>query len=122
MEVQKQPAAAPLCAPVDARRQPRFKLAVAISITSRTCGVLKGDTVDMSESGLAAMFRIEVPMGEVVELNFTLPLGPVTIHAIVRQRNAFRYGFQFLESNGANEIIRQSCRQLAVEQVLTGEL
>jgi hypothetical protein len=67
------------------------------------------------------MFRIEVPMGEVVELNFTLPLGPVTIYAIVRQRNAFRYGFQFLESNGVNEIIRQSCRQLAVEQVLTGE-
>ncbi len=84
--------------------------------------MLKGDTVDISESGLAAMFRMEVPMGEVVELNFTLPLGAVTIYAIVRQRSAFRCGFQFLEFNGANEIIRQSCRQLAVEQSLTGEL
>jgi len=61
-------------------------------------------------------------MGEVVELNFTPPFGPVTTYAIVRQRNAFRYGFQFLESNGANEVIRHSCRQLAVDQSLTGEL
>lgn len=122
MEVQKQPAAALVCGTGDARRQPRFKLAVAISINSRTCGALKGYTVDISESGLAAMFRMEVPMGEVVELNFTPPFGPVTTYAIVRQRNAFRYGFQFLESNGANEVIRHSCRQLAVDQSLTGEL
>ncbi|MFZ1918770.1 MAG: PilZ domain-containing protein [Terriglobales bacterium] len=121
MEGEEQPAAALLCSTGDPCRQPRFKLEVAVRINSRTCGVLKGDTVDMSESGLAAMFRIEVPMDEVVELNFTLPLGPVTIYAIVRQRNAFRYGFQFLGSDGVNEIIRQSCRQLAVEQVLTGE-
>ncbi len=122
MEVQKQPVAVPFCGRGDARRHPRFKLAVAVSIHSRTCGVLKGDTVDISESGLAAMLRIEVPMGEVVELDFTLPFGPVTIYAIVRQRNAFRYGFQFLESNGGSEVIRHSCRHLAVDQSLTGEL
>jgi PilZ domain-containing protein len=121
LEVQKQPAAV-VCVMADARRHPRFKVAVAVRIHSRTSGVLKGDTVDISESGLAAMFRMEVPMGEVVELSFTLPMGPVAIYAIVRQRNAFRYGFQFLESNGASEIIRQSCRQLAVDQALTGEL
>jgi PilZ domain-containing protein len=101
---------------LDARRQPRFKLAVDVSINSRTCGVLKGYTVDISESGLAAMFTIEVPVAEVVELKFTLPFGPVAIYAIVRQRNAFRYGFQFLESSTANEAIRHSVHQLAVEQ------
>ena len=122
LEVQRQPVALPLCGTGDARRHPRFKLAVAVSIHSRTCDVLKGDTVDISESGLAAMFRMEVPMGEVVELNFTLPFGPVTIYATVRQRNAFRYGFQFLESNGGSEVIRHFCRQRAVDQSLTGEL
>jgi hypothetical protein len=114
MEVQKLPAET-FCG-IDARRKPRFKLAVDVSINSWTCGVLKGYTVDISESGLAAMFTIEVPVGEVVELNFTLPLGPVTIYAIVRQRNAFRYGFQFLESSAANQVILHSVRQLAVEQ------
>jgi hypothetical protein len=30
---------------------------------------------------------------------FTLPLGDVTIYAIGRQRNTFRFGFEFIESN-----------------------
>ena len=68
------------------------------------------------------MLRIEVPLGEVVELDFTLPFGPVTIYAIVRQRNAFRYGFQFMESTTAHELIQATCRHLAVEQTLAGEI
>ena len=103
---------------VDARGHPRFKLEVDILINSRTCGLLKGHTVDISESGIAVMLRIEVPLGEVVELNLTLPLGHVAIYAIGRQRNAFRYGFQFTESNSALEIIRPTCRDLAVDQSL----
>ena len=106
---------------VDHRRQPRFKIEVKISINSRTCGRLKGHTVDLSESGISAMLRIEVPLGEVVELEFTLPSGHIIIYATVRQRNAFRYGFQFVGSNSANEAIRATCRQLAVEQTLLDE-
>ncbi|MGA7694528.1 MAG: PilZ domain-containing protein [Candidatus Sulfotelmatobacter sp.] len=98
---------------VDARRQPRFKIAVDIGINSRTCGLLTGHTVDISESGISAMLRIEVPLGEVVELGFTLPFGPVTIYAMVRQRNAFRYGFQFVESNAMHEVIQTTCHYLA---------
>jgi hypothetical protein len=64
------------------------------------------------------MLRVDVPLGEVVELAFMLPLGPVTINAVVRQQNAFRYGFQFLELNAGNEAIQSTCRQLAVEQSL----
>ena len=60
--------------------------------------MLKGHSVDISESGIAAMLTIEAPVGEVVELNFTLPFGPVTIPAMVRQRNAFRYGFEFVDA------------------------
>jgi hypothetical protein len=37
----------------DARRQPRFKIEVDIRINSLKCGVLKGYTVDISESGIA---------------------------------------------------------------------
>jgi len=115
---QKEPAANVGGMVDDARPQPRFKLAVAISIKSRTCGMLTGHTVDISESGIAAMLTMEVPVGEVVELNFTLPFGPLTIQAIARQRNAFRYGFEFVDANPANEIIRRTCRDLAVDQSL----
>ncbi len=103
-------------ADIDARLHPRFKLAVEISIHSRTCGMLTGYTVDISESGISAMLRLEVPLGEVVELDFTLPFGPVTIRAVVRQRNAFRFGFRFLESSAVDEVIRSTCHQLALEQ------
>ena len=119
MEAQNQPANGAARAGVDARRQPRFKIEVDITINSKTCGRLTGHSVDISESGISAMLRIEVPLGEVVELDFTLPFGEVTIFAIVRQRNAFRYGFQFMEST-TREIIQATCRHLAVERTLLG--
>lgn len=102
----------------DARRQPRFKLEVDIRISSRTCGLLKGRTVDISESGIAAMLTIEAPLGEIVELSFALPSGPVRILATVRQRNAFRYGFEFADSEWLHLLIRRTCRDLAMEQSL----
>jgi hypothetical protein len=122
LEAQNQPATGRVRPTVDARRQPRFKIEVDISVNSHTCGTLKGHTVDISESGISAMLRLEVPLGEVVGLAFTLPFGPVTIYAMVRQRNAFRYGFQFMESNFTEEVIRPTCRQLAVERTLRGDL
>jgi hypothetical protein len=100
----------------DARRRPRFKIEVDIKIQSRTCGALKGRTVDISESGISAMLTIETPLGEVVELGFTLPDGPVTLSATVRQKNAFRYGFEFVDLDSVNEVVRHACRDLAVEQ------
>jgi hypothetical protein len=89
VEAQNQPAAVRARDFVDARRQPRFKVEVDISINSRTSGALKGHTVDISESGISAMLRIEVPVGELVELEFTLPFGAVTTYAMVRQRTRF---------------------------------
>jgi len=72
--------------------------------------------VDISESGIAAMLLIEAPLGENVGLSFTLPSSPVTIRAIVRQRNAFRYGFEFVDPDSMHEFIRRTCRDLAFDQ------
>jgi c-di-GMP-binding flagellar brake protein YcgR len=103
---------------VEARRHPRFKLNTNICIYPRNANVVRGHTVDISESGISAMLRDEVPIGEVVRLEFKLALGAVDIHATVCQRNAFRYGFQFVESSAAQPIIARTCRQLAMEQSL----
>ena len=102
----------------DDRWKPRFKMETDITVSSRTCGLLKGSTVDISESGIAAMLTIEAPLGEVVELRFTLPDGPATVCATVRHKNAFRYGFEFAVPSGASETIRRTCRDLAVDQTL----
>ena len=122
MEAQKQPEARPDRVLIDKRHQPRFKLEVKIVVNSRTCGLLKGQTVDISEPGISPLLRIEVSVGELVELEFTSPFGLVTIYAMVRQRNAFRYGFQFVESISTKAIIQSTCRRLAVEQTLLGEI
>lgn len=118
VEAENEPASHPLrTTEVDARRHPRFKLGVDITIHSRTWGVLKGHTVEISGSGISAIVRIEVPLGEVVELDFTLHFGRVTTYVAVRQRSALRYGFQFLELNDL-EAVRCTCRHFAVERDL----
>lgn len=100
---------------LEARRHPRYKLETPIRIYPRNAPFVRGDTVDISESGISAMLRVEVPLGEVVRLEFSLPFGDVEVHALVRQRNAFRYGFQFVEASSAHDVIGRTCRQLAVE-------
>lgn len=71
-----------------------------------------GRAVDISEAGLAAMLRIEFPVEQVVRLEFKLPLVSVSIRALVRQRNAFRYGFQFVEPDSdAQELIFRFCTE-----------
>ena len=105
---------------VEARRHRRFKLEVNVRIYARNSAVVRGQTVDISESGVSAMLMVEVPIGEVVRLEFNLPLGEVEVHALVRQRNAFRYGFQFVEAGSVQELIGRTCRHLAVEQSVLG--
>jgi PilZ domain-containing protein len=101
---------------VELRRHPRFKIEVDIRVYSRDAAVVRGHTVDISKSGISAILREEVPLGGVVRLEFTLPLGAVEVLAMVRNRSAFRYGFQFLEASTAHDVIGQTCRQLGIEQ------
>ena len=103
---------------IEARRHPRYKLEVEVDVRiyPRNVQVIRGHSVDISESGISAIIREEVPVGEVVRLEFTIPTGDVAIHALVRQRSAFRYGFQFLEAISQLEIIARACRQLSMAQ------
>lgn len=103
---------------VENRQSPRFRLQVDTRIYPRNTQVVRGHTVDISESGIAIMVTEEIPIGEVVRLEFTLPLGDVEILALVRQRCAFRYGFQFIETSSALETIKRTCRLLAVDQMV----
>ncbi len=102
---------------VDARRHPRFKLEVDICVYPRNSAVIRGHTVDISESGISAILREEVQLNEVVRLEFALSHGAVEVHALGRQRIAFRYGFQFLESSDAQDVIARTCRELAMGRI-----
>jgi hypothetical protein len=93
----------------EARRDLRFKLGVDVTISSRSMGSVLGRTLEISERGLSASLPLELPITEVVELNLMLRIGHVNVRAMVRDRNAFRHGFQFVEPNPALHLIRENC-------------
>ena len=103
---------------VETRRHPRYKLEVNARVYPRNAAVVRGHTVDISQSGISIMLRDEVAIGEVVRLEFAVPLGEVEVHAVARQRNAFRYGFEFVDSISTDHVIGRTCRHLAVEQTI----
>ena len=107
---------------IEARRHPRYKLEIDLRIYPRNSAVVRGHSVDISESGISAMLRDEVRLGEVVRLEFTVPTGDVVIHALARNRSAFRYGIEFLDAISQLEIIQRACRQLSVEQATNENL
>ena len=63
----------------EARRHPRYKMEVDIRVYARDSAVVRGHSVDISESGISVMLRDEVPVGEVVRLEFAVPTGDVVI-------------------------------------------
>jgi hypothetical protein len=100
----------------DPRWSPRFKLEVNIQVYPRGRAVVRGSSVDISETGISAVLKDEIVLGEVVRLEFTLSTGPVEAFAVARQRTAFRYGFQFVETHSAPDAIGRACAVLAAEQ------
>jgi hypothetical protein len=101
---------------LDPRQNPRYPLDAGITVHSRTSGVLSGHTVDISESGLSAILKIEVPVGEVVKLEIVHTVGLVTVFAVVRNRTAFRYGFEFMDTHPPDRLVTTLCQQLSMRQ------
>jgi hypothetical protein len=113
-EAHKKPYSAPQLIPrLDAlrenRRDLRFRLDVEVKIHSPSMGPVPGQTLDISERGLSALLPVELPLEEVVEVNLKLHIGRVNVRATIRNRNAFRHGFQFVEPNPALHLIRENC-------------
>jgi hypothetical protein len=50
--------------------------------------MLKGHSVDISETGIAAILTIEALLGEFMELGFMLQGSSVTIRAMIRQKES----------------------------------
>jgi PilZ domain len=78
------------------RRHTRREMEVDVIV--RTDGeVLPGRTHDISESGMSAILPVQLHEGDEVELQIRLPRATETTRAIVRHRNVFRHGFEFVQ-------------------------
>jgi hypothetical protein len=78
------------------RRYPRFKLDNEVRIRSAN-GFVPGRIVEISESGMSAVLPDELQIGEIVELSIKSAIGVATTRAVVKNRNVFRHGFEFLQ-------------------------
>jgi hypothetical protein len=97
----------------DHREHLRFSLEVPLRIQCRTGEIVLGRTVDVSESGVSAMIPVGMVVGQAVELDFQLPSGAISVQAVVTNKTAFRYGFEFVPEHDEQETITRSCQALA---------
>ena len=78
------------------RRDQRVALEVDVNVHS-TSGIVPGRSVDISESGMAVILPIELEIGETADLHFKIGAETIRTRAIVKYRNMFHHGFQFME-------------------------
>lgn len=78
------------------RRHERIELEVEVIVRTGRA-LLPGRTQDISESGISVILPVELLNGEEVGLQIKLPSGTKTCRAIVRHRNVFRHGFEFVQ-------------------------
>jgi hypothetical protein len=109
------------------RRHRRLELEAEVAVRSENA-LVPGRALEISQSGMSAILQVELPVGETVELEIKLPLNPATARAIVRNRNVFRHGFEFLrplrETIGKEDDLGdcQSCGGIgSILQTLDGE-
>jgi PilZ domain len=79
------------------RRYPRLNFETDIRVYSQLSGVLPGRGLDISESGMAAILPVELKLGETVDIRFRVAADAMSTRAIVRNKNVFRHGLQFIE-------------------------
>jgi hypothetical protein len=75
-----------------------------------------GRTTEVSLDGIGANLSGELQVGEVVSLEFSIPIPPdsMTLNAVVRSSAGRRCGFEFLVvTHEQQHILRQICGPLA---------
>ena len=97
------------------RRFPRYRFDSRIQASVFREGVtttLWGRTNELAQDGLGATLSGAVQMGEVVSLEFSVPVAPhvVKLKAVVRYSDGLRCGFEFLVVTEAQRLaLHQVC-------------
>lgn len=102
------------------RRWPRYKVDLRLKVVLSHHGGRNftfGQGSDVSEGGMAAYIPAELEVGEVVQIEVTLPYSTelVVVRAEVRNKNGFRYGLEYvLITPEHKELLKKSLRTLAL--------
>jgi hypothetical protein len=78
------------------RRHTRREMEVEVIVRTDS-ELLPGRTHDISEFGMSAILPVELREGQEVELQIRFPQADANTRAIVRHRNVFSHGFEFVQ-------------------------
>jgi hypothetical protein len=104
--------------PQNPRRFLRYPTDIRVSIqVFRTAGAISlwGRSSELGEDGIGATLTEEVEPGEVVSMEFSLPVTsyPMKMRALVRYRTGLRHGFEFLALNSQQrDMLHRVCEIL----------
>ncbi len=96
----------------------RHWLDVRLKVTLVRAGdgtLLNGRSNDISENGLGAAIPADLEMGEVIHLEFFIPLHKhvMKLRAAVKRRDGYHYGLEFLTLSAAQRAaIHKLCQSL----------
>jgi len=105
-------------APQNPRRFLRYPADIHLSIqVFRTAGTISlwGRSSELGEDGMGATLTQEIEPGEVISMEFSLPVTsyPMKMRALVRYRTGLRHGFEFLALNPQQrEMLHRVCEIL----------
>ena len=83
------------------RRFQRYRLDVPVRVLKHTdekVRYIDGRGNELNEGGMAINAGVELDIGELIDIEFTPPYTgePIRARAIVRNRNGYRYGLEFM--------------------------
>jgi hypothetical protein len=113
------PAKATTKAPWGLRRFPRYRFDARIQVSVFREGLTAtywGRTNELGDDGIGATLSGELQAGEVVSLEFPIPVPPhiMKVRALVRYSEGLRCGFEFLVVTDEQKLtLRQVCVLLA---------
>jgi len=93
------------------RRHQRYIFSEPLNVGRlRPARVVPAIALEISEGGISAIAPDELRVGEETELLLNMPPGRLTLHAVVRNKNQFRYGFEFVGiTEKQRALIRNLC-------------
>jgi DNA-binding response OmpR family regulator len=97
----------------------RFRVEVPVLLKMERAGrseTIRGQSVNLSETGTGASFDRELRVGEVVSLNLHLASGQISLKvpAQVRHSSGRVHGFEFLQTTPAQrQLVRLACETMA---------
>ena len=99
------------------RRWPRYRINVPVRVVVQRPDktvIVSGRGMELNEGGMALFAGAELKVGQRVEIEFTPPYDgqPLRVRGVIRNRNGYNYGSEFLLLNRDDKIQSEHIRHV----------